>query len=103
MKYFFIFICTICTTVLTAQKPVFVTSKVNEVTLYLNGAELNHTLNVPLQKGTNEIVVKNISNQLDENSIRIKSNKSMTILSASFSNKYYNEFEIDPNSLALQK
>lgn len=103
MKYFFIFICTICTTVLTAQKPIFVTSKVNEVTLYLNGAELNHTLNVPLQKGTNEIVVKNISNQLDENSIRIKSNKSMTILSASFTNKYYNEFEIDPNSVALQK
>lgn len=103
MKYLFIFICTICTTALIAQKPIFVTSKVNEVTLYLNGAELTHTLNVPLQKGTNEIVVKNISNQLDENSIRIKPNKAMTILSASFTNKYYNEFEIDPNSVALKK
>lgn len=90
-------------TVVNAQKPIFATSKVNEVTLYLNGAELNHSLSVSLQKGTNEIVVKNISNQLDANSIRIKSTKAVTILSATFTNKYYNEYEIDPNSIALKK
>lgn len=103
MKYLLILISALSVTISIAQKPIFATAKVNEVTLYLNGAELKHTLNVPLQKGTNEIVVKNISNQLDENSIRIKSTKAVTILSASFTNKYYNEFEIDPNSVALKK
>ena len=103
MKYLLILISALSVTISIAQKPIFATAKVNEVTLYLNGAELNHTLNVSLQKGTNEIVVKNIANQLDENSIRIKSTKAVTILSASFTNKYYNEFEIDPNSVALKK
>ncbi len=103
MKFLLILISALSVTVSFAQKPIFATAKVNEVTLYLNGAELNHTLNVTLQKGTNEIVVKNIANQLDENSIRIKSNKAVTIMSATFTNLYYNEYEIDPNSVALKK
>lgn len=103
MKLLSILLFTLSVTVLIAQKPIFATAKVNEVTLYLNGAELNHSLSVSLQKGTNEIVVKNISNQLDANSIRIKSTKAVTILSATFTNKYYNEYEIDPNSIALKK
>ena len=103
MKILLMFVSVLSVTISSAQKPIFATAKVNEVTLYLNGAELNHTINVPLQKGTNEIVVKNIANLLDENSIRIKSTKAVTILSASFTNRYYNEFEIDPNSVELKK
>ncbi|MBN9294787.1 MAG: DUF4139 domain-containing protein [Flavobacteriia bacterium] len=103
MKKTLLFLGFLSTFQLIAQKPVFVTAKTNAVTLYLNGAELSHTASVGLQKGTNEIVIKNISNQLDDNSIRVSSNKPVTILSAAFSNRYYNEYEVDPNSVLLKK
>lgn len=103
MKKFLFLFSILSTTFVIAQKPIFVTAKVNKVTLYLNSAELNHTFTAPLKKGTNEIVVKNVANRLDGNSIRLKASKAITIMSASFTNRYYKEYDIDPNSVALKK
>lgn len=88
---------------LFSQKPVFTTAKISEVTLYLNSAELGHTANVNLKKGTNEIVIKNVANTMDNNSIRVKANKDVVILSAAFSNQFFNEYEIDPNSIVTKQ
>lgn len=103
MKYLLILISTLSLGVVLGQRPIFSTAKVAKATLYLNSAELTHTATVTVQKGTNEIVVKNIANQLDENSVRVASNKPITILSAGFSNSYYSEYEIDENSTVLKK
>lgn len=100
---FFILLLFIGVSQVSAQKPVFTTAKLNSALFYLRGAELTHTTTVNLQKGTNEVVVKNVANQLDDNSIRVKSNKTITVMSASFSNRYYTEYEIDPNSMAMKK
>lgn len=86
-----------------AQKPIFITAKTNSALVYLKGAELAHTTTVNLQKGTNEVVVKNVANQLDNGSIRISSNKNVAILSATFSTQYYTDYEIDPNSVAVKQ
>ncbi|HTO16302.1 MAG TPA: DUF4139 domain-containing protein [Edaphocola sp.] len=88
---------------LKAQKPILVTAEVKEASLYLNSAELNHQANVNLKKGQNEIIVKNLADYMDNNSIRIASNKPVTILSATFTNNIYSEYENEPNALVLKK
>lgn len=85
------------------QKPIFTTANVKSALVYLNGATLSHTATVNLQKGTNEIIIKNVANYLDENSIRVGANKNIAILSATFSRQYYTDFEIDPNSVEVKK
>lgn len=103
MKYKFLFISFFGLTSVFAQKSILSTAKTTNATIYLNGAELTHTSTVNLQKGTNEVIVKNIANQLDENSIRVSSNKAITIMSASFTNRFFTEVETDPNSVAFKK
>lgn len=88
---------------LYAQKPIFGTAKLHEALVYLNGVELSHSVNVLLRKGSNEVVVKNIANQLDENSIRIGTSKPATIMSATFTTNYYSEYEVDENSEIFKK
>ena len=87
---------------LMAQAPDFVTAKASEVSLYLNSAEIVQTVNVSLRKGANTIVVKNIANQVDENSIRVSADKAVTILSAAFTNKYYSDVDGNQNSALLK-
>lgn len=88
---------------LMAQKPIFGTAKLNEALVYLKGVELTHSVTVNLKKGSNEIIVKNVANQLDENSIRIGTNKPATVMAATFTNSYYSEYEIDENSIVFKK
>ena len=56
----------------------------NSVTVYSNGAELNHTAKVNVPNGSSEIIIKNISGTVDENSIQVGSNTDLTIMSVSF-------------------
>lgn len=87
---------------LQAQKPILISSSAKEAHLYLNSAELVHHLQVPIKKGLNEVIVKNISNQIDNNSIRVNSNKSITVLSAAFTNQFYSDYEKEPNAEVLK-
>ncbi|MDO4228399.1 MAG: DUF4139 domain-containing protein [Capnocytophaga sp.] len=72
---------------LNAQAPIFTNAKAEKVQLYFNGAEIQQSANVVLPKGTSEVVIMNVANFLDENSIQIKSTSKVTILSAQFSNQ----------------
>ncbi len=48
-----------------------VTSKLDEVTLFFNGAELKHSSRTTLTTGENEILITNISTNVDPNSINV--------------------------------
>lgn len=72
---------------LYAQTPVFTNAKAERVQLYFNGAEIQQTTNVMLPKGTCEVVILNVANHLDENSVQIKSSPKVTILSVQFTNQ----------------
>jgi len=65
-----------------AQKPQFTNAKLDAATVYFNAAELTHSLSANLSKGTNEIVVKNVANNLNESTLRILAPKNVTVLSA---------------------
>ena len=65
----------------------FTSATPTKVQIYFDGAEIQQVANVHLPKGSTELVITNIANYLDENSIQIKSNSDVTILSVQFSNQ----------------
>lgn len=56
--------------------------------VYRSGAELTHTARVALNQGNNDLVIDNISNRIDINSLQIGSNANVTILSVEFSTNF---------------
>ena len=86
-----------------AQKPIFTTAKVKAATVYFNAAEISQFTNVTIPTGTSEIVIKNVANYLNENSIQISAPATLTVLSVQFTNDYISEYEIDDKSPAIKK
>lgn len=89
--------------VAVAQKPIFTDAKIESATVYFNSAELTHSTSANLPKGTSEIVIKNIANYLNENTIQIKAPKDVTVLSVQFTTNYMSEYEIDETSPAIKQ
>lgn len=86
-----------------AQKPVFTTAKVKAATIYYNAAELSQSASVNLPSGTSEVVVKNVANYLNENTIQIGAPAHVTVLSVQFTTNYISEFEPDENAPAIKR
>ena len=86
-----------------AQKPIFTTAKIKTATVYSNAAEISQTTSAVLPKGTTEIVVKNVADYLNENTVQIGAPASVTVLSVQFTNNYISEYEIDENSPVIKK
>lgn len=63
-------------------------SSLESVTVYSNGAELNHKAKVSLNAGSTEIILNNMANAIDESSIQVSVPSSVTILSTSFSRDF---------------
>jgi len=66
-----------------AQQPSFVYPKIQEVTVYLSGAEVRSQETVPLKKGENTIVWRGLSPSLIHNSVQITVGNGVDILSVS--------------------
>ena len=86
-----------------SQKPIFVSAKVKAATVYFNSAEISQTTSVVLPRGTSEIVIKNVSNALNENTIQIGAPSTVTVLSVQFTNDYVSEYELDETNPAIKK
>lgn len=86
-----------------AQKPIFTTAKVKSATVYFNAAELSQTTSVNLPAGTSEIVIKNVADYLNENTVQIGAPNSVTVLSVQFTQNYISEYEIDETNPVIKK
>lgn len=86
-----------------AQKPIFTSAKVKAATVYFNAAELQQTTSVNLPAGTSEIVIKNVADYLNENTVQIGAPSSVTVLSVQFTQNYISEYEIDETNPAIKK
>lgn len=86
-----------------SQKPIFVSAKVKAATVYFNSAEITQTTSATLPKGTSQIVIKNVSDVLNENTIQIGAPKNITILSVQFSDDYISEYEVDEANPVIKK
>lgn len=58
------------------------------VTVYRSGAEMVHTATATLKEGSNELVIDQLGNSIDVNSIQVKVSDGITILGTEFSNNH---------------
>ena len=86
-----------------AQKPVFTTAKVKAATVYFNAADITQSAPVTLPAGTSELVIKNVANYLNENTVQIGAPANVTVLSVQFTRDYISEYEPDETSPAIKK
>ncbi|MCK8520285.1 mucoidy inhibitor MuiA family protein [Aquimarina sp. D1M17] len=63
-------------------------STIDEVTIYLSGAQIKRSARVNLKPGTNEIVLSHLSPNIEKNSIQISGLKKTSILSINFNIDY---------------
>lgn len=98
-----LFIILLYSSVICAQKPVFTTAKVEAATVYFDTAEITHTASAKVPTGTSEIVVKNVSDYLNENTVRIGAPEGLSVLSVQFTRNYISEYEPDNSSPELKE
>ncbi len=90
-------------TILTkADDIITVPAILKNVTVYRSGAEMIHSASASLKQGNNELIIENISNQIDINSVQIKSPSSVTIMGIRFSNDYLQEAAKTPRIKMLE-
>jgi TonB-dependent SusC/RagA subfamily outer membrane receptor len=68
------------------KKPI--TSKLNEATVFFQGAELVHSASSALVKGENEVWIEGLSPNIDRNSLKIKATRGVVVSSFEFSVDY---------------
>jgi uncharacterized protein (TIGR02231 family) len=103
MKKILLILTFFASVIALAQKPIFTSAKVNAATVYSNGAELSQSTSLTLPKGTSEIVIKNVADYLNENTVQIGAPSSLTVLSVQFTQNYISEYEIDESNPAIKK
>ena len=86
-----------------AQKPIFTSAKIKSATIYSNSAELNHTASATIPSGTSEIVIKNVADYVNENTIQIGAPANVTVLSVQFTRNFISEYEIDESNPVIKK
>lgn len=86
-----------------AQKPIFTAAKIKSATSYGNSAELNHSAAATIPSGTSEIVIKNVADYINENTIQIGAPANVTVLSVQFTRNFISEYEIDETNPMIKK
>ena len=76
---------------LFGQQPIKSKAALERVTVYTNGAQLNHQGKVTIPAGTSEVVISNLSSSVNENSIQVGISAGVTILSLQYNRDYLNE------------
>ena len=87
MKKISLFICVlICAASVSAKDPASnsVKASLSAVTVYRVGAQLNHLAKATLVRGNNELIIDDISNALDANSIQVNCNGNVTVMGVEF-------------------
>lgn len=74
-----------------AQGKKTVQSKLNEATVFFQGAELTHTATSNLTKGENEIHIEGLSPNIDKNSLKIKASNGVVVSAYEFSVDYLSD------------
>ncbi len=78
-------------------------TEINEVTVFLNGAQIFETGSTSIPTGKTILKIKNLSPYLDEKSIQVKADGDFTILSVNHKFNYLNELKKDEKIDSLKK
>ena len=103
MKKILVFALCCFSAIVFAQKPIFTTAKIKSATVYSNSAELLQSAAVTLPSGTSEIVIKNVADYVNENTIQIGAPSNVTVLSVQFTRNFISEYEIDESNPMIKR
>ena len=103
MKKILVFALCCFSAIAFAQKPIFTTAKIKRATVYSNSAELLQSASVTLPSGTSEIVIKNVADYVNENTIQIGAPANVTVLSVQFTRNFISEYEIDESNPMIKR
>ncbi|RPE08474.1 mucoidy inhibitor MuiA family protein [Chitinophaga lutea] len=102
MKYLLLSAAVLCASGAAAQAPAVFNAGLESATVFRVGAELTHKARVTLPKGTSQVVINNVANALDENSVQIATGPGITIMSATFARNFLNNEAKSPAYLKLE-
>lgn len=103
MRIFFIaFLLLYVVTAHAQQDNTTIPSALKSVMLYRSGAQLTHTASAVLRRGDNTLIIDNISNSIDVNSIQVKAPATVTVLGVEFSGNYLPAIEKSAREKMLQ-
>lgn len=78
-------------------------SKLNDATVFFQGAELTHSASYTLLKGENEIYIEGLSPNIDKNSLKIKTSNGVVVSAYEFSVDFLTESKsVSPVAKKLQ-
>ncbi|MFT3705040.1 MAG: mucoidy inhibitor MuiA family protein [Agriterribacter sp.] len=78
----------ICQFAIAGDEPLKISSTLKTVTVYRSGAEMQHNASAQLQQGSTELIIDDLSNNIDVNSIQINCAAAITIMGVEFSNNF---------------
>lgn len=77
-------------------------AQISNATVFLNGAQLTHSVVLPLQKGDNEVVIENLSPSINQRSLQVKIAGGVVISSYEYSIDYLSADKTDKSTKLLQ-
>ena len=98
MKNILLPVAIVCSITANAQKPVFTQAQIQSARVYNNAAELKHKTTAQIPTGTSEIVITNVANYLNDNTVQIGVPKHVTVMSVQFTNAYVEEYDNNQDS-----
>ncbi len=84
-------LCAMTAGISFAQKEVNVTTPIKKVTVFFTGAQIEHEHKVSLQPGKQEVVFQKLTDFVDPNTVQVKAQGDMTILSVRTRKNYEDE------------
>lgn len=91
-KYFsIILLLTVSLSSFAYEEKPKVKAELNAVTVYRAGAEMTHAAKVNLAKGNSELIIENLSNALEINSVQLKTSDNVTVMGIEFNTDYLKE------------
>ena len=90
-KIFYVLVTFMILIKVGAQNRSIAQATIESARVYTNGAELKHKATTLVPAGTSEIIITNVANYLNENTVNVKVPKYVTVMSAQFSNAYIQE------------
>jgi len=88
MRYALLFPALLFSIFSRAQAPLKADAELTQALVYRSGAALTHKAKLALPEGASEVVICNVANAIDENTIRVSSNANITLLSVKFARDY---------------
>lgn len=101
MKYLFLTLLLISTTIFASEAEKEAKSKITKATVFLSGAQVTRESNIRLSKGTTTLKFKELSPFIDKNSIKVSGIGNFTILSVDFNINHIEKTESKPETISL--